>query len=58
MHNYKVILTYGTFFVIADYYSIVNEKYQFWKNKKIVVQYPVNEVKGVEIEPPSILSPM
>lgn len=57
MNNYKITMTYGVFFVMADYYSIVGDKYQFWKGKTIIVSYPANEVRSVEIEPLEILPP-
>lgn len=49
MHTYKVELTYATFFVVADYYSISAGRYQFWLGKKVVIQYPQEDVVGVSI---------
>lgn len=54
MYKYRVKLTYGTFFVIADYWSQVDGFTQFWINgkqgPKIVVQYPDTDVVEVTNE--------
>lgn len=50
MHQYEVVLTYGTFYIMADYYSVVANRYQFWRGKKIIVQYPEEEVLSVNIK--------
>lgn len=50
MHTYVVELTYGRFYIKADYYSIVANRYQFWLGKKVVIQYPREDVVNVSIK--------
>jgi hypothetical protein len=49
MNTYKIVLTYGTFFVRADYYSLINGNYQFWMGRRIVVSYPESDVVNVGV---------
>ncbi len=50
MNAYEVVCTYGTFYIRADYYSLVANRYQFWMKKKIIVQYPETEVIAINIQ--------
>lgn len=47
MRTYKVELTYGTFYVTAEYYSLIKGTYQFWEGKRIKVSYPEAEVVDI-----------
>jgi hypothetical protein len=54
MNTYIVKLTYGTFFIKADYYSISAGRYQFWLKKKVIVQYLMGDVVSVNIQDPQM----
>lgn len=47
MYTYKVELTYQTFYVPADDYSVTQDRYLFWIGKRIVRSFIKSEVVNV-----------
>lgn len=47
MYTYMVKLTYQTFYIPADDYSVTQDRYLFWIGKKIVRSFIASEVVKV-----------